>query len=625
MGEEQTSPEQRTDKSDAREDAAAPSSSSQIASALQVPASQSAHSRRSRSPSAHGTQSSLLPPVSEGGLTASDLIAHQALLESQAREAIPFSYTRAACTYDKGYIRQPLWACRDCNGINVCAGCSIGCHAEHDLVELFAKRNSRCDCGAVKGDQGDTKPCNLRSAPLNFVPENVKNTYGKNHDGHFCYCAKGWTYDPLEEEETMFQCLVCEEWFHETCTSLRPSAQREQAGPSDSSSNENDINRTAAASAVHTSNDAPPPLIAHESFDSLICDLCVRSHPILHHYLAQPQWGICLEHSHHGQIQQSNSPTEISKTSIEFKDNESRLQRFAILGLEANRLEYEDWKRGIPAETSQVATSGLKRELSPIAESDQGGQAGTAAQAEDSPASKKIKLEPSNGAESASDPLAPPQNSCTSKHDVDADSKVDQARVPVGERSPKCRLPSIHPLVQEILRSSRPSLVKPHANNPGDLQRSTDRLDVFLDEGGEEEIADGNGSRGWRKRLCRCSTCLASIAAHPELASILQEEETYEPPASPGGGEEDIDNAARGAAAQDDDASSATSSSYDRAMSALSSLPRAQTLEALQGYTRLREALFEHLKPFAREGRMVDEESVRNFFDEWRERQRGGE
>lgn len=163
---------------------------------------------------------------------------------------------------------------------------------------------------------------------------------------------------------------------------------------SDSSSNEKDINRTAASSARNIFNDAPPPLIAHESFDSLICDLCVRSHPILHHYLAQPQWGIRLERSHHEQIQENISPAVTISTDLEFQDKESRLRRFAVLGLEANRLEYDDWKRGISAETSQVSTSGIKRELSPIAESDQGGQADTTAQSEALPTSKNIKLEP---------------------------------------------------------------------------------------------------------------------------------------------------------------------------------------------------------------------------------------
>ena len=188
------------------------------------------------------------------------------------------------------------------------------------------------------------------------------------------------------------------------------------------------------------------------------------------------------------------------------------------------------------------------------------------------------------------------------------------------------------------------------------LFRSDYRLDIFLSEGNEDEgdVAEGSSSgsissaiKGWRKRLCRCSTCVAQLKSTRELAGILQEEETYEPPSSPqlpasqpqsqrqSQGDRPGSLFAAAAAAggsnsqgngeDDDDAASSSSSSYDMAMSALSSLPRAQTLEALQGYSRLKDALYEHLRPFAREGRMVDEATITSFFEEWRRRERQGE
>ena len=95
------------------------------------------------------------------------------------------------CTYDKGYIRQQVFACRTCyvnmykeknpkgniidpNGSNVlnngekkqilevdmeevgiepagfCIGCSMNCHLDHDIYELYDKRAFRCDCGNYK-------------------------------------------------------------------------------------------------------------------------------------------------------------------------------------------------------------------------------------------------------------------------------------------------------------------------------------------------------------------------------------------------------------------------------------------------------------------------------------------
>lgn len=71
------------------------------------------------------------PPLHDDhqGFTAEQLINKQAELEEQAREAIPFDFMKGLCTYDKGYIRQPVYACRTCGGGGVCAGCSVGCHA----------------------------------------------------------------------------------------------------------------------------------------------------------------------------------------------------------------------------------------------------------------------------------------------------------------------------------------------------------------------------------------------------------------------------------------------------------------------------------------------------------------
>lgn len=559
-----------------------------------------------------------MPPTSDKGITAFDLIAHQTLLEAQAREAIPFSYSRAACTWDQGYIRQPLWACRDCKGIHVCAGCSIGCHADHDLIELFAKRMSRCDCGAAKDD--DSKPCNLRKPPLNFVPENDSNTYTKNHEGHFCYCPRGWTYDPLEEAESMFQCLVCEEWFHETCTSLRP-APKEQISDGQGASE--------ATSTAPPDEEGPPPLISHEAFDSLICDVCVRRHPILHHYVGQKQWGVCLEADGRAK---GEGEGETSKRPVGFgddvvvRDRDGSSRTYTVTGLPTNLEEYDAWNLALTS-----SGKGHKRELSTVVEDDETAET-------DAKRAKVDRTEQASTDDTTGDATLPVDIPKETLTDTSAElTKGDEssrrisdstcaADVGIGEatpRSPSCRLPSVLPQVRTALALENGSrAVVRHENNPDDTQRLDGRLDVFLDEGGSEcENLDGAGMYGWRGRICRCTTCLPHFAV-PELAGILQEEETYEPPASP------QPEAAQGQECEGDDngddASSSAGSSYDMAMSALSSLPRAQTLEALQGYARLREALFEHLKPFAREGRMVDEASVKDFFAEWKEKERTG-
>jgi E3 ubiquitin-protein ligase UBR7 len=56
-------------------------------------------------------------------------------------------------------------------------------------------------------------PCSVRKTSLQ---QPVKgNLYNHNFEGRFCTCDK--EYDVNAEEGTMFQCLVCEDWFHEKC------------------------------------------------------------------------------------------------------------------------------------------------------------------------------------------------------------------------------------------------------------------------------------------------------------------------------------------------------------------------------------------------------------------------
>ena len=56
-------------------------------------------------------------------------------------------------------------------------------------------------------------PCSLRK--VSCQPSNEKNFYNHNFVGRFCDCNQ--IYDVDAEEGTMFQCLVCEDWFHEKC------------------------------------------------------------------------------------------------------------------------------------------------------------------------------------------------------------------------------------------------------------------------------------------------------------------------------------------------------------------------------------------------------------------------
>lgn len=139
----------------------------------------------------------------------------------------------SVCTYPEGYKpRQALFACLTCasdpesNEAGICYGCSLHCHEDHNIVELFTKRRFRCDCGNSKFK---TK-CTLFEEK---DASNKENSYNHNFSGLFCVCKK--TY-PCELDETMHQCVACEDWFHLSHldeNSAKIAEEREKAGELD--------------------------------------------------------------------------------------------------------------------------------------------------------------------------------------------------------------------------------------------------------------------------------------------------------------------------------------------------------------------------------------------------------
>jgi E3 ubiquitin-protein ligase UBR7 len=128
------------------------------------------------------------------------------------------------CSYDRGYVdRQALYSCATCfketKQLNaICLACSYVCHQNHDLYELYTKRNIRCDCGNKKFSSDQI--CKLQPAKEDF---NELNKYNHNFEGLYCTCKRPYP-DPEYEENAnessdddigeMVQCTVCEDWFH---------------------------------------------------------------------------------------------------------------------------------------------------------------------------------------------------------------------------------------------------------------------------------------------------------------------------------------------------------------------------------------------------------------------------
>lgn len=132
--------------------------------------------------------------------TLSSFLSSEADLISEAAEALPHQFSN--CTYALGHIRQAVYLCLTCAlPRGICSSCSIACHTDHEQVELFPKRNFRCDCPT----DALPHPCSLHKQ---LEPMSTSNKYGQNFEGKFCRCGR--VYDAKKERETMIQCVACE-------------------------------------------------------------------------------------------------------------------------------------------------------------------------------------------------------------------------------------------------------------------------------------------------------------------------------------------------------------------------------------------------------------------------------
>lgn len=163
---------------------------------------------------------SAFPDEDEETITMIDVIEREEKLEEEA-SAVLGNSDEKNCTYPKGYIsRQALYSCATCyNGSGkeaaICLACSLECHENHDVYELYTKRNYRCDCGNSKF-KADFECKLLDKQPK--APLNEDNIYNHNFVGRYCVCDRKYppdeNDDSPESSDEMWQCIICEDWYH---------------------------------------------------------------------------------------------------------------------------------------------------------------------------------------------------------------------------------------------------------------------------------------------------------------------------------------------------------------------------------------------------------------------------
>uniref|UniRef100_A0A093VR92 Protein mlo2 n=1 Tax=Talaromyces marneffei PM1 TaxID=1077442 RepID=A0A093VR92_TALMA len=245
--------------------------------------------------------------ASQNSQTAKDFIESQLQLEADAREILPYSFD--SCTQDLGPLRQTLFSCLTCNPppksdgdpytpAAVCYSCSISCHGEHTLVELFSKRNFVCDCGTTRFP--NTSVCTLRvdqktkTKGVHSQPPAEGNKYNHNFRNRFCACDE--EYDPHKEKGTMFQCLGLgtietggcgEDWWHPECLIGLPRGRQNapmKTEPTPKEDDEAKVDKPTEDNVDEDETPLPPGFPGEDDFETFICYKCLDSNPWLKRY-----------------------------------------------------------------------------------------------------------------------------------------------------------------------------------------------------------------------------------------------------------------------------------------------------------------------------------------------------
>lgn len=182
-------------------------------------------------------------------VTMMDVLKEQEDFEEDANAVLGGSDDKN-CTYSQGYIkRQAIYACLTCcsdaktdpeKRAGVCLACSLMCHENHELIELYTKRNFRCDCGNPKFN---SHPCTFTQIKTEV---NDDNHYNQNFSGLYCTCNRPYPDPDATEEEIMIQCIICEDWLHSS----------------------------------HLDSNVP----ANDQYSEMVCKQCMNKNEFLHDY-----------------------------------------------------------------------------------------------------------------------------------------------------------------------------------------------------------------------------------------------------------------------------------------------------------------------------------------------------
>ncbi|EAA31738.1 hypothetical protein GE21DRAFT_8324 [Neurospora crassa] len=516
---------------------------------------------------------------SENSQTAADFIRDQMQLEADAREALPYSIE--TCTKPLGPLRQAVFSCLTCNpppadpkapynAAGICYSCSVQCHGEHTLVEIFAKRNFTCDCGTTRFPP--TSPCNLRineetgtKGGVHSEEPDVNNKYNHNFRNRFCGCE--CDYDPFEQKGTMFQCLGLgtaetggcgEDWYHPGCivglgpdwfekmdkkdkpksAALKTEVKTENGAlptiAEDETTEQNGAHAEEAEEDEDEDDDPPPPpgFPADDDFEGFICYKCVEAYPWIKRYAGTEGF---LPPVYLKKEEQTISTT----SELKVNGNSSSKKRKAS-DEDNEHIEESQEKKPKTDETVHSTTTAITTTESLT----------------------------TNGS-----------STITSTTNTTTLTTTDSSTTtPHPNPNPKpCLLSSLPPPPSQTSQ-----------NSPFSLFFTTP---------------------SFRSLLCHCPHCFPLLIPHPHL---LEEEDTYEPPVSETSSSSPSHSLHGGGGGGS--SSKGSGSVLERGESALRNIDRVRAIEGVMAYNHLKDKLKPFFREFAESGRAVSAEDIKAYF-----------
>lgn len=510
-------------------------------------------------------------------VTLSQVIEAQNGLQVEAAEVIPFDITK--CSKPLGHIKQSVYSCLTCNPIDphrpgqhtragLCSSCSVSCHTDHQLVELFVRRDFLCDCGTDRCNPGQCRlvldphsnsldPDHPPQAQAGPVPSNstasiITNKYDKNFDGQFCVCERGQRYDPETETEDMYQCLACEDWRHRGCLGPHPDP---------------------------------------DDWDDLICADCVQNDPKIRSIMFKHAGGEGI-----GMIVCTSSGP----------DGSEQVTCYGKLPQPDHQLD----KKPSSLDSSNLQTSELTHDpIDPIPQSqipaDEQTNDSSAASGETDIKHPPVDLHLSGDVSTDLPTVSRPQESpLATQQEPLRDEHVEQTEL-VGH-SPDVSLAGANkrrPGDDQLLESTfsfftkRPRCFEEKtesdddskATNKGKCCAPFQNLSRSILGSIDPKFSNVYLVSGWRDRWCKCLDCSQLLS---QTRWLIEDEEVWEP-------------------GEDSDSSK---SLHELGLEALKKLPRDQLVNGLFAYNKLKEELSEFLKPFEANDSLVTELDIKRFF-----------